>query len=117
MLGKCLLIATYLTKWQLKGSKAKGLKKWLLTKLAKPIVTNDRPYKKNSRTAPEFLVSDKQDFDKQLNRIKDCLSKTMELGTKYFEGKASNSFGNLTTTEWNNMFYKHLDHHLTQFGV
>lgn len=23
----------------------------------------------------------------------------------------------LTKEEWNNMFYKHLDHHLTQFGV
>ena len=34
-----------------------------------------------------------------------------------FEGKESNSFGPLTKGEWNNMFYKHLDHHLSQFGV
>jgi len=28
----------------------------------------------------------------------------------------SHSFGPLSKTEWNNMFYKHLNHHLTQFG-
>jgi hypothetical protein len=27
------------------------------------------------------------------------------------------SFGALTKTEWSNMLYKHLDHHLTQFGA
>ena len=35
----------------------------------------------------------------------------------YFDGKESHSFGPLNKTEWNNMFYKHADHHLTQFGV
>ncbi|MCJ8164098.1 hypothetical protein MKJ04_04535 [Pontibacter sp. E15-1] len=29
----------------------------------------------------------------------------------------SHSFGRLSSQEWNNMFYKHLDHHLSQFGV
>jgi hypothetical protein len=35
----------------------------------------------------------------------------------HFEGKESNSFGALNSTEWNNMLFKHLDHHLNQFGV
>ncbi|WP_337994864.1 hypothetical protein [Polaribacter ponticola] len=43
--------------------------------------------------------------------------KTQELGADYFDGKESHSFGKLTEKEWNNTFYKHLDHHLTQFGV
>ena len=43
--------------------------------------------------------------------------KTQELGEAHFEGKESHSFGPLNKTEWNNMFYKHADHHLTQFGV
>ena len=38
-------------------------------------------------------------------------------GEQNFEGRKSHSFGPLTTAEWNVMFYKHLDHHLTQFGV
>jgi hypothetical protein len=40
-----------------------------------------------------------------------------ELGEGYFNGLTSNSFGKLSTIEWNNLFYKHLDHHLRQFGV
>ena len=43
------------------------------------------------------------------------ITKTQQLGENYFEGKESNSFGKLTASEWNNMFYKHLDHHLSQF--
>jgi hypothetical protein len=39
------------------------------------------------------------------------------MGADAFEGKESNSFGKLTASEWNIMMYKHLDHHLTQFGV
>jgi hypothetical protein len=49
--------------------------------------------------------------------VVEYLKKTEELGEKYFDGLESNSFGKLTTIEWNNLFYKHLDHHLTQFGV
>ena len=45
------------------------------------------------------------------------ITKTQELGEQYFDGKESHSFGNLTSNEWNNLFYKHLEHHLTQFGV
>jgi hypothetical protein len=39
------------------------------------------------------------------------------LGKEHFEGKESLSFGPMTAQEWNNLFYKHLDHHLNQFGV
>ena len=33
------------------------------------------------------------------------------------DGKESFSFGKLKAQEWNNMFAKHLNHHLEQFGV
>ncbi|MCH5717102.1 hypothetical protein [Niabella hibiscisoli] len=46
----------------------------------------------------------------------DYLIQTQELGGAHFEGKESHSFGVLSRTEWNNMFAKHLDHHLSQFG-
>lgn len=97
--------------------KATGFKKWLLKTFIKNIVVGEKPYKKNGRTAPEFLVTSDKDFDLEKNRLKDYVKKTQELGASYFENKESNSFGALTSTEWNNMFYKHLDHHLQQFGV
>jgi hypothetical protein len=45
------------------------------------------------------------------------IKRTADLGESHFDGKESRSFGKLNITEWNNMFYKHLDHHLSQFGV
>ncbi|MFO7825870.1 MAG: hypothetical protein R6V72_18175 [Cyclobacterium sp.] len=45
------------------------------------------------------------------------LHKAVELGADHFEGRESLSFGKLSKQEWNNLFYKHLDKHLTQFGV
>ena len=90
---------------------------WILKTFVKKIVTNELPYKKNSRTAPAFLIADEKIFELEKNRLINYIDKTVELGEDYFEGKESHSFGKLNKTEWNNMFYKHLDHHLTQFGV
>ncbi|MFT5822565.1 MAG: hypothetical protein ACI8ZM_003821 [Crocinitomix sp.] len=94
-----------------------GFKKFLLKLFVKKIVVSDKSYKKNSRTAPEFLIVDKRDFKTEKERLVKYLNKTQELGAEHFDGKASHSFGPLTRNEWNNMFYKHLDHHLKQFGA
>lgn len=76
-----------------------------------------KPYKKNSRTTPEFLASNDKDFDTEKQRLIAYLSKTQELGEAYFNNKESHSFGPLSVKEWHAMFYKHLDHLLGQFGV
>ncbi len=100
-----------------KHPKPKGFKKWMLKTFVKNIVVSEKPYKRNSRTAPEFIMTSGKDFKKEKDRLNSYIVKTQELGSDYFDNKESNSFGNLTKTEWNNMFYKHLDHHLNQFGV
>jgi len=85
--------------------------------LVKRIVVNEVPFKKSAQTAPAFLVKEQKDFEKEKNRLINYIEKTQALGISHFEGKHSLSFGALTATEWNNMFYKHLNHHLKQFGV
>lgn len=93
------------------------VKQFLLKLLVKGPVVNDKPYKKRSPTAKEFQVSPVQDFEIQKEKLIQYLRKTCDLGTAYFEGKPSRSFGPLSAKEWNNLFAKHLDHHLSQFGV
>lgn len=115
MLAHCNV--TYELVYDNKYPKPKGFKKWMLKTFVKNIVVSEKPYKKNSRTAPEFLIVSEKDFKIEKDRLKAYITKTQELGSDYFDNKESHSFGNLTKTEWNNMFYKHLDHHLTQFGV
>ena len=91
--------------------------KWILKMFVKNPVVNETPYPKNGRTAPAFVMTGSKDFEKEKQRLISYMKKTQELGAQHFDGKASHSFGPLTTKEWNNMFAKHLDHHLNQFGV
>jgi hypothetical protein len=92
-------------------------KTFLISLLAKNQVVGSKPYPKNGRTAPEFMITGEKDFATEKERLLNNLKKTHELGTAHFEGKQSVSFGNLRSEEWNMLFSKHLDHHLTQFGV
>jgi hypothetical protein len=91
--------------------------RFFLTKLVKQKVVSETPFKHSERTAPDFIIKGERDFDKEKQRLISYIHKTQELGGDHFDGKESHSFGKLSTTEWNNMFYKHLDHHLAQFAV
>lgn len=93
------------------------IKKFLLTKFVKPATCGEKPYPKNGRTGPQFVIKDRRDFELEKQKLVDYLNKTHDLGAEHFDGMESHSFGKLTTQEWSNLFYKHLDHHLTQFGV
>jgi len=100
-----------------KFPKRGALMQFLLRLLAKEQVVGTKPYPKNGRTVSAFVISDERDFGVEKKKLIGYIRKTRELGRNYFEGKASHSFGKLTADEWNNMFYKHINHHLTQFGV
>ena len=89
----------------------------LKTFIKKALVDDVTPYKKNSPTAPAFIINEEKNFEIEKKKLIDYLKKSVELGKKYFNGKESLSFGKMSATEWNNLFYKHIDHHLMQFGV
>lgn len=97
--------------------KPKGLKKLILKSLVKKAVTGTKPYPKNSRTAPEFVIKNSRNFDTEKKRLIAYLSKVSSLGRDHFEQLESHGFGPLSSKEWNNLFSKHLEHHLQQFGV
>jgi hypothetical protein len=83
----------------------------------KPIVVGEKPYAKNSRTAPEFVVADERDLNVERTRLIGYINQVQQLGRSHFDGKDNHSFGVMTAQEWNNLFAKHLEHHLVQFGV
>jgi len=97
--------------------KPNGFVKFMLKAFIKSKVVGDSSYTKNQRTAPQFLITESKDFTTEKTRLIDYITKTQSLGEAHFDQKESHSFGKLTKQEWNNMFYKHLDHHLTQFGA
>lgn len=115
MLAHC--IVAYDMAFTDKYPKPNALMRFILKAFVKNGVVNETPYPKNSRTAPAFIISDRRNFDQEKARLISYLEQTRDLGSSHFEGKESLSFGPMSTGEWNNLFYKHLDHHLTQFGV
>ncbi|OOQ61759.1 DUF1569 domain-containing protein [Mucilaginibacter pedocola] len=91
--------------------------KLILKLFVKDVVVSEKPYKHNSPTAPAFIIKDEKNFEAEKARLIAYITKTQELGEAAFDNRMSHSFGRLSINEWNNMFYKHFDHHLTQFGV
>jgi len=100
-----------------KHPKPKGFQKFMIKLFAKNIVVGPKPYKKNTRTAPVFVIADARDFQVEKKRLIAYLEQTQQLGASHFNGKESHAFGPLTSKDWNTLFSKHIDHHLKQFGV
>ena len=115
MLAHCNV--TYELVYTDKHPKPNGLMKFVLKLLVKSKVVNEDPYKQNGPTAPAFIIKDDMNFDAEKTRLIDHINQTQQHGRAFFDNKESHSFGPLAADEWNNMFYKHLDHHLRQFGV
>ena len=91
--------------------------KFMLKSFVKKTVVGEKMYKPNGPTSPIFIIANERDLEKEKALLIANIQKVQNLGSAYFEGKENYSFGILTSKEWNNMFYKHLEHHLTQFGV
>ena len=115
MLAHCSV--AYEMVYEDKHPKPNAFVRFMLKTFLKPNLVGEKPYKKNSGTAPAFVIADERDFETEKNRLINYITKTQALGETAFDNKESLSFGPLTKTEWSNLFYKHIDHHLTQFGV
>lgn len=98
-------------------TKPNPIMKLILKLFIKSSVVGEKTYKHGLPTASQFLIKEDKDFEYEKKRLINYIQKTEKLGKEHFDNKESLSFGKLTSEEWNNMFYKHLDHHLNQFGV
>ena len=81
------------------------------------VVIGENPYPKNMKTSKKFIVSDNRDWHIEKKRLIKGIERVQKLGANYFHHRKHPIFGKMTTLEWSTFFSKHLDHHLTQFGV
>ena len=90
----------------------------LMGRLVKPMVfRNEDPLRKNSPTARELVVTDERDLAKERDRLSGLIDKFAEGGPAGCTRNPHSFFGRMTPDEWAILMYKHLDHHLRQFGV
>lgn len=78
---------------------------------------NESPWKQNLPTAPNFIVKDQRDFDKERLELTDLINKFCTRGPGKVGLFPHPMFGSFTKEQWGQAMYKHLDHHLRQFGV
>ena len=97
--------------------KSSSFLRFILKNLAKKGLVNESPLKKNSSTAAEMVIKTPKDFDQEKSKLIGNVKNLVEKGENFFHLKDHPGFGVMTKDEWNNFYYKHLDHHLTQFGV
>lgn len=82
----------------------------------KSIILGGKPMGKNAPTDPHLVVSDARDFASEKARLAAIVDRFCELGPEPAGTKVHSFFGKLTGDEWGRLMYKHLDHHLRQFG-
>lgn len=100
-----------------KFPKPSFITKFLLSMFVKPKITNEIPYKQSLPTSPAFIIADERNFEEEKGKLIGNIQRVQQLGREAFEGKENINFGKMTAQGWNNMFAKHLNHHLDQFGV
>ena len=88
----------------------------MIYKSFKSALYNDRPWKKNLGTSPEYVVDSNKDFSKEKIALKEILTDFYEMRTQE-KWDPHPVFGQFTQDQWGKLQYKHLDHHLKQFGV
>jgi hypothetical protein len=90
----------------------------MLGRLLKPMVLrNEEPLRKNSPTAKSLVISDERDLATERARLAGLIDKFSEAGAPGCTRHPHSFFGKMTPDQWAILMYKHLDHHLRQFGV
>lgn len=77
----------------------------------------DAPMKKNSPTDKSFIIADERDFFKEQDCLITLVSRFSTGGDEACTSHPHSFFGRLAPREWSRGMYKHLDHHLKQFGA
>ncbi len=90
----------------------------VIGRLVKPLVfRNDDPIRRNSPTAKSLIVTDERDLTKERTALLSLIDRFAAGGPAGCTKSPHSFFGKMTPEEWAILMYKHLDHHLRQFGV
>ena len=86
--------------------------------MVKPMALgNDEPMRRNSPTVKGLVVQDERDLGIERERLCGLIDRFTAAGPGGCTTHPHSFFGRLTSEEWATLMYKHLDHHLRQFGV
>ncbi len=89
----------------------------LMITFFKSSLYNDKPWKQGLPTAKEFIITEDKDFEDAKQNLKELVSRMHSNEDHFKPSKDHPVFGTMDYWMWGQSAYKHLDHHLKQFGV
>jgi len=89
---------------------------WFAKVFFKKSLYNDKPWRKNLPTAKFLKAKESKDFNAEKKKLEVLIDEVFSRREQQ-EWNPHPGFGYFTRQQWGQMQYKHLDHHLTQFGV
>jgi len=90
----------------------------ILGPIIKPkVFANDEPMRRNSPTSKALVVQDERNLAQECARLCGMIDRFAAAGPAGCTSHPHSFFGKLKAEEWAILMYKHLDHHLRQFGV
>jgi hypothetical protein len=99
----------------------KKFKRHLTGRIFSPLVKkgflSDKPFPKNSPTDSNIYIKGQRDFTKEKARLLSLVKQFHEGGEAKATSHPHSFFGHFTPAQWGTTQYKHIDHHLQQFGV
>lgn len=90
-------------------------KSWLGRWPMRPLIVHWLPWPKGSPTAPELIQFTTADWDQVRLHFKQTFERVVQQGPGGAFGPHP-LFGKLSARSWGVLLYRHLDHHLRQFG-
>lgn len=81
------------------------------------VLGDDAPIRRNSPTAKDLVVHDDRNLEMERQRLLGLIDRFIAAGPAGCTTQPHSFFGRMTPDEWAILMYKHLDHHLRQFGV
>ena len=95
----------------------RGFFGFLFGGMAKKKLLADAQFDRNLPTDPNFKIREKKDFEKEKHELIKMVTKIAEKGPTGITSEPHPFFGKMTPEQWDALLWKHLDHHLRQFGV
>jgi len=85
--------------------------------IKRAMLRDGEPMRRNSPTARELVMNDDRDFGAERGRLDGLIDEFAAAGPACCTDYPHAFFGPMKPDEWGILMYKHLDHHLRQFGV
>jgi hypothetical protein len=95
----------------------RGLVGLLFGRIAKKKLVGEANFDRNLPTAKEFRIADPREFSVERESLVAVIESFAAAGPANKLVVQHPFFGPLTSAEWDVLMWKHLDHHLRQFGA